>query len=89
MGIVADSIREKLNHAFAPAAFDLLDESHLHSGHAGHDYRGESHFALTLTSAAFAGRNRVERQRMVYAVLADDLRDRVHALRMVLKAPGE
>jgi len=89
MGIVADSIREKLNRAFAPGQFDLLDESHLHAGHAGHDRRGESHFALTLTSAAFAGKNRVERQRMVYAELADELRERVHALRMVLKAPGE
>ena len=71
MGIVADGIRKKLEAAFAPVALDLLDESHLHAGHAGHDHRGESHFALVLTSAA------------------DDLRDRVHALRLVLKAPGE
>ena len=89
MGIVADGIRKKLEAAFAPVALDLLDESHLHAGHAGHDHRGESHFALVLTSAAFTGKNRVERQRLVYATLADDLRDRVHALRLVLKAPGE
>jgi BolA protein len=89
MGIVAETIREKLGQAFAPAQLDIVDESHLHAGHAGRDPRGESHFAVTLTSAAFAGKSRVERQRMVYAALADELRDRVHALRMTLRAPGE
>ena len=84
MGIVADSIKQKLEAAFNPTSLVILDESHLHAGHRGHDARGESHFAVTLNSAAFAGKGRVERQRMVYAVLADELRDRVHALRMVL-----
>jgi BolA protein len=89
MGVIADRISSKLMEAFAPVAFDLVDESHLHAGHAGHDHRGESHFAVTLASAAFAGKSRVERQRMVYAVLAEELRDRVHALRMALKTPEE
>jgi len=87
MGVVADRITSKLTRAFAPVVFDLVDESHLHAGHAGHDHQGESHFALTLSSAAFAGKGRVERQRMVYAVLSDELNGRVHALRMVLKTP--
>ncbi len=85
MGIVADTIQDKLERAFRPSLLDIQDESHLHAGHAGHDRRGESHFALTMTSPAFAGKSRVERQRMVYAVLVDELKGRVHALRMELR----
>jgi BolA protein len=86
MGIVADAIREKLERAFAPQVLTILDESHLHAGHAGRDPRGESHFAVAMTSAAFDGKSRIERQRMVYAELADELKDRVHALRLALSA---
>jgi BolA protein len=84
MGEVADSIRRKLETAFAPVALEITDESHLHAGHAGRDPRGESHFAVVCESAAFAGKSRVERQRMVYQVLAEELADRVHALRLSL-----
>ena len=84
MASVADTMREKLTSAFAPTALTILDESHLHAGHAGHDRRGESHFGVAMNAAAFAGKSRVERQRMVYAVLADELSNRVHALRLRL-----
>ncbi len=86
---VAASIRAKLTAGFAPNSLDILDESHLHKGHAGHDPRGETHFAVTMVSAAFAGKSRVERQRLVYAALAEELAGRVHALRMSLAAPEE
>jgi BolA protein len=87
VGIVADTIRAKLEAAFAPVRLDIVDESHLHAGHAGRDPRGESHFKVTMESAAFAGKSRVERQRMVHGVLADQLADRVHALSLSLAAP--
>ncbi len=87
MGQVAESMRAKLERDFAPAQLEILDESNLHEGHAGHSRRGETHFAVTMVSAAFAGKSRLERQRMVYATLAEELRDRVHALRMVLIGP--
>jgi BolA protein len=88
MGIVAETMRRKLEEAFAPTALRIVDESHLHAGHAGHDKRGESHFAVEMVSDAFAGKSRVERQRMVYAVLDEELKERVHALRLVLGTPS-
>jgi len=84
MGIVADTIKRKLETAFAPTWLAIEDESHLHAGHHGHSGRDETHFAVEMESAAFAGKGRVERQRMVYAVLAEELAGNVHALRLSL-----
>jgi BolA protein len=89
MGVVAEAIRAKLEGAFDPSGLDIVDESHLHAGHAGRDPRGESHFAVAMTSAVFAGKSRIERQRLVYAVLDVELKDRVHALRLALRSPDE
>jgi BolA protein len=50
---------------------------------------GESHFTLRIESAAFAGKNRVQRQRMIYAALGDLMQGRVHALSIRATAPGE
>jgi BolA protein len=88
-GPVAAEIEKRLRDALAPERLDVVDDSEKHRGHAGHDPRGESHFTVTVVSAAFAGQGRVARQRMINAALADLLRDRVHALAMVTKAPGE
>ena len=82
MGIVAETIQSKLEAAFQPSALHILDESHLHAGHQGHDGRGESHFAVSISASAFVGKSRVERQRMVYGVLAEELAGQVHALRL-------
>jgi BolA protein len=86
---VADSIRAKLTDALAPDRLEVVDDSHQHQGHAGHDPRGESHFTVRIVSAAFEGLNRVDRQRRVYALLADELADRVHALALVTRTPAE
>ena len=86
---VANAMRTKLTDALAPTMLEIVDESHLHQGHAGHDGRGESHFAVTVASEAFAGKNRVARQRMVYGILADELADRVHALSLKTLTPEE
>ena len=88
-GTVAATIRAKLEQAFTPAELVIVDESHLHAGHAGHDPRGETHFAVTMRSDAFAGKSRIDRQRLVYGILADELKTRVHALRLALSTPGE
>ena len=90
---VADSIRHKLTASFAPVALEVVDESHRHSGHAGatrdDGSQGETHFHVRLVSAAFDGVGRVERQRRVYAALADELKGPVHALSLSLLSPGE
>jgi BolA protein len=88
-GPVAGQMIERLTAALAPSRLELQDQSHQHMGHAGHDPRGESHFALTIESPAFAGLNRVERQRKVDAALGDLMRERIHALTIKALAPGE
>lgn len=82
-------IREKLLVALRPTRLDVVNESHMHSGHAGSPGTGESHFRVLVVSEAFEGKSRVERHRMVNAALADELRGRVHALALTTYAPGE
>ena len=86
---VATAIRERLQTALAPERLEVVDESHLHAGHAGARPGGESHFRLLVVASAFAGRSRVERQRMVHAALADLLRSDIHALAMATRTPEE
>lgn len=89
-GATAADIRAKLTAAFAPERLEVVDDSDKHAGHSGARPGGETHFTVTLVSAAFAGRGRVERQRAVYAALAEELApDRVHALALRTFAPGE
>ncbi len=86
---VADTIREKLTARFAPSRLDLVDESHRHAGHAGARPEGETHFAVTIVSAVFAGQSRVARQRLVYQTLAEELATHVHALSLTTLTPDE
>jgi BolA protein len=88
-GPVAREMIDRLNAALSPTRIDLEDQSHQHEGHAGHDPRGESHFALTIESPAFKGLSRVDRQRKIYAALGDLMRERVHALTIKASAPGD
>ena len=86
---VATEMTRRLTEALAPTRLELEDQSAHHIGHAGHDARGESHFALTIESPAFAGHSRIARQRLVYAALGDLMHDRVHALTIKARAPGD
>ncbi|MBB3764595.1 BolA family protein [Sphingomicrobium lutaoense] len=88
-GPVASEMIRRLTEALEPTRMHLDDQSDHHIGHAGHDGRGESHFALTIESAAFEGRNRIERQRLVYRALGELLDEQVHALSIRALAPGE
>ncbi|CEG10376.1 transcriptional regulator BolA [Afipia felis] len=84
-----DTIAKKLTDAFHPESLSVIDESHLHEGHAGHRPGGETHFRVHIVSRAFEGKSRVERHRMINAILADDLAGGVHALALKTLAPGE
>ena len=84
-----DAIAKKLTDALHPESLSVIDESHLHEGHAGHRPGGETHFRIHIVSSAFEGKSRVERHRMINAILADDLAGRVHALALKTQAPGE
>jgi BolA protein len=90
---VADTIRQKLTIAFTPSALDVVDESARHAGHGGatrlDGSQGETHFHVRIVSASFEGVGRVERQRRVYAALADELKGPVHALSLSALSPAE
>jgi BolA family transcriptional regulator, general stress-responsive regulator len=88
-GPIATEMLARLNSTLSPTTLELVDESQQHRGHGGYNPAGESHFTLTIKSPAFAGKNRVERQRMIYAALGDLMRERVHALSIRATAPGE
>ena len=86
---VADLIAARLTKALAPTQLEVVNESGHHAGHMGDDGTGESHFRVDVESRAFAGVSRVGRQRLVNQALADLLRDRIHALAIRARAPGE
>ncbi len=88
-GSVQDQITARLTAALAPTRLVVLNESASHAGHMGDDGTGESHFRVEIESAAFAGLNRVARQRLVNQALADLLRDTIHALAIKASAPGD
>ena len=79
----------RLEAALEPMSLSLVDDSEQHRGHGGYNPAGESHFTLTIESAAFAGKSRVERQRMIHKALGDLFDERVHALSIRATAPGE
>jgi BolA protein len=88
-GPIAAEITQRLTSALSPTRLVVTDDTEQHRGHAGHDSRGESHFTVEVESRAFAGLNRVARQRLVNRALAELLAERVHALAIRAKAPGE
>ena len=84
-----DTIINKLREAFLPESLDVVDESHLHEGHAGHRPGGETHFRVYIVSPAFEGKTRIERHRMINATLAQELAGSVHALAVHAHTAGE
>lgn len=86
---VAPVMQKKLEDGLSPSRLVITDDSHRHAGHAGHHPDGESHFSITVVSAAFAGKSRVDRHRMVNALLAEELAERVHAMALTTLTPDE
>jgi len=92
--MIRKTIEEKLTKAYAPEHLEVLDESHLHEGHAGvaptaEGQSGETHFRVRMVAASFAGVSRLQRQRGVMDVLKAELDASIHALAMKLKSPEE
>jgi BolA protein len=83
-----ERIRERLLATFEPSDCRLIDESHLHAGHAG-AASGAGHFRLQLISKRFEGLNRVSRHRLVYDCLNDMMHTEIHALAIIALAPSE
>jgi Stress-induced morphogen (activity unknown) len=88
-GPLAQEMRQLLTAAFEPTQLDIINDSATHRGHSGDDGSGESHFTIQIESPKFAGATRLQRQRMVNAALGDIPGERVHALAIKARAPGE
>ncbi len=82
-------IQARLAQALQPILLEIVNESYRHAGHAGDDGSGETHFRVTIVSQVFAGKSRVERQRMVYDLLKSELEGGLHALALKTVAPDE
>ncbi|MBU0556200.1 MAG: BolA family transcriptional regulator [Alphaproteobacteria bacterium] len=89
LGPVGQEIAQRLENALSPQQLAVINDSAKHRGHMGDDGSGESHFTVDIVAEAFAGQSRVARQRMVNSALADLLREKVHALAIRARAPGE
>jgi len=85
----AARIRSALDAQFQPFRLEVVDDSHLHAGHAGARPEGETHYSVMLVSAAFRGLSRVDRSRAVHAALAPEFANGLHALALTLRAPEE
>ena len=88
-GGIADEITRRLERALAPSHLVVTNDSAKHRGHAGDDGSGESHFSVEIVSERFAGQSRLARQRAVNDAIGDLMRDRIHALSIKARAPGE
>lgn len=88
-GPIAQEIESLLRQAFNPTRLEVINDSARHHGHTGDDGSGESHFSIEIEAPAFAGMNRLARQRAVNAALGDIPGQRVHALAIRARAPGE
>jgi BolA family transcriptional regulator, general stress-responsive regulator len=86
---VEQQIRETLILALEPIRLDVINESHLHAGHASSPGTGSSHFRVLVVSQSFAGQSRIARHRLVNDALGSLLRDKIHALAIKAYAPGE
>ncbi|MSU90545.1 BolA/IbaG family iron-sulfur metabolism protein [Rhodobacteraceae bacterium 2CG4] len=76
----AEIIEKKLREAFRPARLEVIDDSEAHRGHGGWREGGGTHFKVVIAAPAFNGLGRVQRQRAVHKVLAEELAGPVHAL---------
>lgn len=82
---ISDRIRAKLEQGLKPSVLEIVDESERHRGHGGYREGGETHFRISVTAEAFKGLSRIDRERRVHALLADEIAERIHALTLSLR----
>ncbi|MEM7290701.1 MAG: BolA family protein [Pseudomonadota bacterium] len=89
MGPVAQYLHDQLIETFSPDHLEVVNESHLHAGHHGHDGSGESHLRIRIVAEAFKTMNRVNRHRAVYDIVQPKIDEGIHACAIEVKATGE
>jgi BolA protein len=88
-GPTAELLTQRLQEVLQPSALEVIDESALHSGHAGANESGfGSHFRVRITSQLFTGKTPVARHRLVYDALQDFIDQGLHALAIETKSPA-
>lgn len=87
MPLRVENIRTTLQAVLNPIRLDIEDDSHRHAGHAG--AKGGGHYRVFVVSEKFSGRTLIARHRMIYEALAEQMKDDIHALSIVAKAPEE
>ena len=85
--LVSERIKQKLEKSLEIIEIQVIDESHLHAGHAGAREGGESHFAVSIISNEFKGLSRVQCHKLIYKILDEEIKNGVHALRISASAP--
>lgn len=85
MSVSADQIRDALQAQLAPQTLEVIDDSHLHAGHAG--AREGRHFTVRIASDRFAGLPRVAQHRLVYDALRSLIPEGIHALAIEAQVP--
>ncbi|MEQ1877174.1 MAG: BolA family protein [Bdellovibrionia bacterium] len=87
MGPIQAEIEECLKVGLAPRHLEVINESHLHEGHA---HMGpETHFRIVAISEKFEGLKSLARHRLVHGLLAELLKEQIHALTLQLFSPRE
>lgn len=86
---VKENVELKVNNSIKPEFLEVIDESHKHAGHVGARPEGETHFHINMTASVFNGKSRVERQRLIYKILAEELAGPIHALSLSLKGTDD
>jgi BolA-like protein 1 len=82
---VQNIIEQKLAQRLAPRQLEVINESSMHSVPAG----SETHFKVVVVSEAFEGKSLLERHRLVYQTLDQELRGGVHALTITSRTTSE
>lgn len=88
-GDIYNRLVKKIETDLKPISYKVIDDSHKHAGHAGHDGLGESHFRIKIVSSVFEGLSRVDRQRRIYDLFKEEIEERIHAISLRLMTPEE
>ncbi len=82
-----EMIRQRLQAQLQPTALNVIDDSHLHAGHASAG--GAGHFTVQIVADCFAGKTLIQRHRLVYSAVDDLMPSEIHALSIQAKTPTE
>jgi len=87
--LLSEIIKEKIEKSLSIAGVIIEDESYKHEGHPGSRPGGETHFKIKVISESFSGKSRIERQRMIFRALENEMKEKIHAISIAALTPKE